>query len=72
MASMNIEDIITKRDELNHQLKQALSTMEYSDKIEKIRQEIAENQARCPHIDAQYNWTMTNQFCPYCGKYICF
>jgi hypothetical protein len=37
LESMNIEDIISTREFLAHELKIALSTMEMSDKIKEIR-----------------------------------
>ena len=64
---MKIEDIINRREELNRELKYALSTMERSDKINDIRLQIIENQKHCPHFDGNYNWAIINDTCPYCG-----
>lgn len=64
---MNINDIITTREELDNQLKMALSTMERKDTIQKIRLDILKNQRRCPHFSNQYNWAIIDDTCPYCG-----
>lgn len=64
---MNIDDIIKRREELNYELREALSVMERSDKIKQIRTEIIKNQAVCPHFSDKYNWTIANGKCPYCG-----
>lgn len=65
---MNIEDIISTREFLAHELKAALSTMEMSDKIKEIRKKIEENQNACPHFSDKFQWTWTDDHCPYCGK----
>lgn len=67
---MNIENIILRRKELDKQLYIALATMEKKDTIKQIRFEILENQANCPHFDSNYNWTIEEGYCPYCGKKI--
>ena len=64
---MTIEQIINNRENLDRQLRVALSTMERSDKIFEIKKQIIENQKQCPHFDNNYNWTITNDTCPYCG-----
>ena len=65
---MNIEEIITKREQLNYQLRVALTTMERKDTIAEIRREIIENQKNCPHFSAEYNWAVVDGVCPYCGQ----
>ena len=51
---MNIDEIITTRERLNKELRIALSTMERSDKVYKIKKEIIENQKACPHFSSKY------------------
>ena len=66
---MTLYDIITKKSELDYKLKIALSTMVQTDAVKKIYDEIAENQARCPHKgDTNYQFTWIDDTCPYCGK----
>ena len=64
---MKFDDIIKRHEELDHELHDALSIMERSDKIRQIRTEIIKNQAACPHVSDKYNWTAINGKCPYCG-----
>lgn len=64
---MKIDDIIQTREQLNHELRMALSTMERKDTIEKIKLAIIDNQKHCPHASTKYNWEITNDTCPYCG-----
>lgn len=64
---MRIDDIIQTREQLNKDLKIALSTMERKDTIEKIKLAIINNQKHCPHTSSKYNWEITNDTCPYCG-----
>ena len=66
---MNIDDIITKREQLDYDLRIALSTMERKDTIAQIRKEIIKNQSVCPHHSLQYNWEIVDDTCPYCGKH---
>ena len=63
---IDIDEIMNNHAELDKELKLALSTMERSDKIQKIRMKIIENQNRCPHFSAKYNYAIINK-CPYCG-----
>ena len=63
---MNIDEIIKNRENLERKLRVALSTMERSDEIKKIRREIIDNQKHCPHFSEKYNWTIANGVCPYC------
>lgn len=65
---MNIDEIISRRAELDIELKRALSTMELKSTVSEIRDQIAENQMRCPHVSTRYNWSMIEGICPYCGK----
>ena len=64
---MNIDEIISRHEELDRELRIALSTMERSDKIKHIRTQIIENQKQCPHFSNKYNWTIAYGCCPYCG-----
>lgn len=63
-----IEEIIMERERLDKELKVALSTMEKKETIKKIKDQIKENQSRCPHFDAEYNFAWVDDTCPYCGK----
>ena len=65
---MNIDTIIKKHNILERELQLALATMERKDRIKEIRTEILENQSKCPHFDHNYNWTIVDEHCPYCGK----
>ena len=65
---MNIDEIISRRAELDIELKRALSTMELKSTVSEIRDQIAANQMRCPHVSTRYNWSMIEGVCPYCGK----
>jgi len=64
---MTIDEIIKTHEALNRELKIALATMERSNKIYDIKKRIIENQKQCPHFDHNYNWTIANDTCPYCG-----
>lgn len=64
-----IDDIINTRNRLNKELRMALSTMERKDTIQKIKDEIRNNQKRCPHFDHNYNWEIIDDTCPYCGMH---
>ena len=65
---MNIDEIISRRAELDIKLKKALSTMELKNTVSEIKDEMAENQMRCPHVSTRYNWSVIDGVCPYCGK----
>lgn len=64
---MNIENIKDKYSELSKELKQALSTMQRSDRVFVIRDEIKDLQALCPHNNGSFDFTTTD-YCPYCGR----
>lgn len=66
---MNIDDIINTRESLDKRLRMALATMERKDTIQKLKEEIIQNQQRCPHFDHNYNWTIVDDTCPYCGMH---
>ena len=66
---MNIDDIITRREQLDYDLRIALATMERKDTIRDIKLQILRNQQACPHHSPQYNWEVVNDTCPYCGKH---
>ena len=65
---MNITDIITTKNELDNELRIALSTMEKKEDIRNIKYKIKENQNRCPHFDFNYKLEWIGSTCPYCGK----
>lgn len=64
---MDAENIKSKYNELSKELKHALSTMERSDRVFTIRDEIKDLQALCPHNMGSYDFSETDE-CPYCGK----
>lgn len=65
---MDINEIKTKYQNLNLDLRQALSTMEKKDSVILIRQQIEELQQLCPHkINDTYDFSHSDH-CPYCGK----
>lgn len=64
---MNYEDIKSQYQTLNKELKKALATMEYSNKVLLIRDEIKELQDVCPHNNGSFDFSTTDN-CPYCGK----
>ena len=64
---MNIEGMKGRYNELSKELKQALSTMERSDRVFVIRDEIKELQGLCPHSNGNYDFSASDS-CPYCGK----
>ena len=64
---MNIEQIENKYKQLNSDLKQALSTMEKSDKVFMIKNMIKDLQHECPHNNGSFDFSDTDK-CPYCGK----
>lgn len=64
---MNIENIKDKYSELSKELKQALSTMQRSDRVFVIRDEIKDLQTLCPHNNGSFDFTTTD-YCPYCGR----
>lgn len=65
---MTIEEIISKKEDLNKQLIEALSTMSLSSNVKEIRKAIKENQEHCPHVSDKYNCFYINGKCPFCGK----
>ena len=64
---MDIENIHDRYQILSSDLKQALSTMELSERIHHIRQEIHDLQILCPHNAGSFDYSQTDR-CPYCGK----
>lgn len=67
---MNIDEIMVKHAQLEHDLNLALATMERKDEIKRIREEILNNQDHCPHFSEKYNFTIIDGVCPYCGKHL--
>lgn len=65
---MTIDEITFRMSELNSQLKQAIATMERSDKVKYIRSLIKEIQAECPHASDEFQIDEKHRVCPYCGK----
>ena len=64
---MDINAIATKYKNLNVELKQALSSMEKSDKVFVIKDAIKDLQTLCPHDNGSFDFSTTDN-CPYCGK----
>ena len=62
---MTVEEIITKREELDTQLKMALSSMALSNDVKYVRAQIKELQSQCSHLTSDYS---KNKKCPFCGK----
>lgn len=62
-----IDEIIQEHERLEKELRMALAVMERSDRVNEIHKEIIDNQKRCPHFSAQYNWAFIDGKCPYCG-----
>jgi uncharacterized Zn-finger protein len=67
MDQMNENDIRTRYQELSKELRNALSTMERTDRVFIIRDEIKELQNMCPHSNGNYDFS-DQDACPYCGK----
>ena len=65
---MTIDEISLRMSELNAQLRQAISTMERSDKVIYIRNLIKEIQSECPHASDEFQLDKQHKVCPYCGK----
>ena len=64
---MNGEQIQNRYKELNLELKDALSRMEHTDRVFRIRESIKELQSICPHSNGSYDFS-NQESCPYCGK----
>ena len=64
---MNENDIHARYQELSEELRTALSTMERSDRVFVIRDEINKLQRMCPHHNGNYDFS-DQDACPYCGK----
>lgn len=64
---MDINNIKIKYQELNNELRQALSRMERSDRVILIRDAIKDLQKLCTHNNGSFDFSDTNE-CPYCGK----
>ena len=64
---MDINNIQDRYQTLSSDLKLALSTMELSERVHNIRQEIRDLQLLCPHNAGSFDYTKTGK-CPYCGK----
>jgi len=64
---MNTDNIKNKYKELSTELKKALTTMERSDRVFIIRDEIKDLQKLCPHSNGSYDFSDSDS-CPYCGK----
>ena len=64
---MDINSVKTQYDELNKELKQALSRMERTDRVFAIREAINDLQKLCPHDNGSFDFSTTKD-CPYCGK----
>ena len=64
---MDIDNIKVQYQTLNNELKKALATMDYSDKVFIIRDAIKDLQRLCPHDNGTYDFTSSDE-CPYCGK----
>ena len=63
---MDIEQIGKKYQQLNDELKKALSSMERSDKVFIIHNMMEDLQHECPHNNGNFDFSTTER-CPYCG-----
>ena len=65
---MDINNIKEEYQQLNHDLKKALSTMQRTDRVIMIREAIKDLQQICPHNNGSFDFSIT-EYCPYCGKH---
>ncbi len=65
---MDINNIKTKRIELNEELRKAISTMQFSEQVFVIREALKDLQRMCPHNNGNYDFSNDDE-CPYCGKH---
>lgn len=65
---MDTKDIKVRYSELSAELKKALTTMQRSDRVFAIRNEIKDLQKLCPHATDNYDFSSSSE-CPYCGKH---
>lgn len=65
---MTMTELISRHEKLSRDLNIALATMERKSTIAEIRKELIELQNVCPHFSNEYNFTMVDGYCPYCGK----
>ena len=65
---MDTKDIKVRYNELSAELKKALTTMQRSDRVFAIRDEIKDLQQLCPHNSGSYDFSDAAE-CPYCGKH---
>ena len=63
-----VEEVIKKNEELQKKMRFALATMEKKDNIFEIKNQIIQNQNKCPHFDLDYSWPVIEGKCPYCGR----
>ena len=64
---MTSNEVQARYQELNNEIKDALSRMERTDRVFKIRDSIKELQNMCPHSNGTYDFS-DQENCPYCGK----
>ena len=68
---MDTEVIHVKYRELSNEIKLALATMERSDRVKELRQELVALQNQCPHTYANGTFARNeNDRCVFCGKVI--
>lgn len=65
---MTIDEIISARERIERRLNFALATMERKETIRELREQLIHIQDECPHHSPDYNWTWTDETCPYCHK----
>ncbi len=65
---MDINNIKTRYENLNRDLKDALSRMQKTDQVFVIREAIRDLQNICPHNNGSYDFS-TEEKCPYCGRH---
>lgn len=64
---MDMNTIKNSYEDLSRELRRALSTMEKTDRVINIRQQILDLQKLCPHDNGNYDFSHSDE-CPYCGK----
>ena len=65
---MTTKMIQVKHKLLEEKLAAALSTMELSNAVKEIREEIKELQDECPHTNDDGSFALVNERCCFCGK----
>ena len=65
--ALEINEIKTKYNELNAELRKTLATMQRNYRVFAIRDQIKDLQRLCPHNSGSYDFSQSDE-CPYCGR----